>query len=164
MKRTLLVALLAIVPMLFSCNKNNEQEDNTLDKTATQQDVKIAAVLDGKFLGSSEGLGTLVNYYEYEFTPFASPKVEKIHVTQGDLVDFYEKVTIFGECKESKYYNDHLSQIDKEYYYSLQDGQLVFYQHNDLMYGTAASYGIKYGSATSFILTIITTDVTFNKQ
>ena len=127
MKNLLLLAVAAL--LCAGCSSDDEPQVSEIDEEVSA----VLQVLNGHFAGEkySETLNT-TEHYEYTFTPYQQPR----EVTNL----FYSgtgKYTASGTVHESHYFNDHLMQVDRDYYYNVliqykgATPKLSLFRHNE---------------------------------
>ena len=138
-----------------SCSKNEEPTES-----ATERQIKeIAAVLNGKFVGSEYSSTTnTTQHYEIIFIPYASPKIEEW--MNGTIS---KKVKMYGECDVLEYYNDHLLETSSHWKYNIEiayEGAQYKLNYYPDVYGRTETHTIALNGASSFIAD----GITFNKK
>lgn len=160
MKQILQFALVVLFAILISSCSSDDYEPSV---KINHVEKEIAAVLNGKFIGSKQSLSdNIIEYQEITFTPYSEPVSEK-WTEEGSHIDIEKDVVMFGECDVLKYYNDHLMEISSHWKYSINvsyDGaqpRLYFYPD---FYGRYELHYITKKSPTSFELD----GILFNKE
>lgn len=93
--------------LVTSCSKENEPSQNTDKEIAS-----ITQVLNGKFMGSLHNSATnTTETEEMTFSPYSSTK---------DITSILDgTIKVYGTAVVTKYTNDHLLQVTKNCYYSV---------------------------------------------
>lgn len=139
---------------LTACGDDDEPKiEDTLETEAAQ----IASNLNGTFTASWQSIGLTQNE-EFQFKPYAKPVKQDITIT-GEYVNIDKSVTIYGECEQTTYYNDHLSEVSHSYLYTVEvpytgaQPRLTVYNHSGGdIYGKSFTYDLRNVKASSFEL------------
>lgn len=156
--------IIPIIIMMICAFTSCSDDDEPIESVTDQQANKIAEVLNGTFIGSEYISTTNTTHtYEITFTPYSSPQ-EMEFTIPGEYVNLERNVTVYGECKELEYYDDHLLQTDTDWRYIVNiayegaQPELWFYPIS--VYGRYETHDITIISNTSFILD----DITYYKE
>lgn len=150
MKKTL-ITLFAIFALTACGNDDEPNVDDSLEKESAE----VAAKLNGTFAASWESLG-LTQYEVFVFTPYEKPQKTEINIP-GEYVNKDKTVTIYGRCIHTSFYNDHLSEVAKDYLYSVEipyNGAtprlIVYTNNNGIIHGNWHTYDLRNVTSSSF--------------
>lgn len=98
---------LLMIILCASCTKNNEPEQGVVKEIAN-----IVSVLNGKFSGSLySSVTNTTETEEISFSSYSTPQ-KIVSIIDGEVI-------IYGTVLIDKYYNDHLLEVKKNCYYSI---------------------------------------------
>lgn len=104
------ILILFIASIFAACSG----DDEPITPEISNEVKVIWQSLNGTYIGSKPDLGTLVYYEEITFRPYSEPIFE-----EWDNGYKTEEIPMFGECSVLQYYNDHITEVTKEWKYNI---------------------------------------------